>query len=182
MSGAFGFSTVFNQPLDQWNVEKVNNIEGMFFHAHGSIQNTGSWKLKSVGILKDAFDYSNMSAYNFTKTLTAWTWDTTAKYNLYLLPGIFTRHCLSDETMALLKSKKIAVDENKRKVGKPGTLYMEVNNNNSGRTLAIVKNNWFEWLAEYQRQAGVASAPNKIGIISKPDNEGVMVNAVNPFH
>ena len=59
MTSMFGQNTVFNQPIDSWNVSKVTNMSGMFYNASAFNKPLGSWNVSSV---------TNFTNFMFGKT------------------------------------------------------------------------------------------------------------------
>jgi surface protein len=51
----FTGATVFNQPLDNWDVSKVINMEGVFHSAEAFNQNLGNWDVSKVKEMRNMF-------------------------------------------------------------------------------------------------------------------------------
>ena len=63
MEGMFYNARAFNQPLDSWNVNNVQNMAGMFENASSFNQNLDSWEESDVNdvlAIKAMFDGSAM--------------------------------------------------------------------------------------------------------------------------
>jgi len=73
----------FNQPLNNWNVSKVTDFTGMFFHAVMFDQNIDDWTLRADGTaINMTYMFSN--TYSFNSPLNSWNvGDVTNMYSMF---------------------------------------------------------------------------------------------------
>ncbi len=189
MNLMFSGAYVFNHPIGNWNTTNVTNMEGMFRHAKSFNQSLDRWDITKVSKLYLIFGYSNISAYNLTKTLQAWStknFTLTNPYSTYLhyAADEFIRHCLPEATVAVLASKNLLVGAT-RKCGTPGTIYAEVNNSGYDvrKTLVSVKENGaFEWLSEYYAPEGTSEPGGTENVIRLDSTFGGAVANTSLFN
>ena len=59
----FADAHFFNQPLNKWNVSKVTEMEGMFYHARSFNQPLNNWNVSTeTGQYWRRFEFSPYSA------------------------------------------------------------------------------------------------------------------------
>lgn len=58
-------NTAFNQPLNNWDVSAVKNMDAMFFFASSFNQDISGWNVSSV-LSKPPQNFSNNSALTLT--------------------------------------------------------------------------------------------------------------------
>ncbi|MCE3048226.1 DUF285 domain-containing protein [Helicobacter sp. faydin-H23] len=68
MHAMFAKATTFNQPLDSWNVEKVENMNGMFFGASAFNQPLQNWRPTHLKENR----YMFFEASSFSQSLNTW--------------------------------------------------------------------------------------------------------------
>jgi len=68
IEGMFDSSRVFNQPLNNWNVSKVENMNGMFYKAKQFNQSLNNWNVSNVLIMRNMF----FEATSFNQPLDNW--------------------------------------------------------------------------------------------------------------
>jgi hypothetical protein len=67
MQSMFNGAWIFNRDLDNWNLDKVVNMDKMFYRAEGFAGNILSWK-KYIGHISDAKTSVFEKAYAFRNT------------------------------------------------------------------------------------------------------------------
>jgi surface protein len=60
MYGAFQFATVFNQPLNNWNVSSVTGMGALFYDAQAFNQALDTWNVSNVLYMAHMFDGSTL--------------------------------------------------------------------------------------------------------------------------
>jgi surface protein len=78
MSGMFSDARDFNQPLNDWDVSKVKDTSFMFSHADNFNQPLDDWDVKNVK------DLSYMLPYNYNQNLNDWYLNNDAIFTTYL--------------------------------------------------------------------------------------------------
>ena len=69
MYGTFSGAKQFNQPLNDWNVSNVTNMEFMFYRCYKFKQPLNKWDISNVIENKDMFSGDNLLNY---KKVTMW--------------------------------------------------------------------------------------------------------------
>jgi surface protein len=69
-------ATAFNQPIGNWNVSNVTNMQQMFFFATSFNQNIGNWNVSNVINFTNFMggkNSANYSAANYDAILNGWS-------------------------------------------------------------------------------------------------------------
>ena len=69
----FRSATSFNQPLGNWDVSSVINMNGMFRDATSFDQDLGAWDVGKVNDMEDMFNGVTLSTANYDSLLTGWS-------------------------------------------------------------------------------------------------------------
>ena len=64
MANTFSNASVFNKPLNSWDVSNVTNLNAIFYYALSFNQPIGNWDVSNVTTLNGTF--YNASAFNQT--------------------------------------------------------------------------------------------------------------------
>lgn len=94
MSFMFSGAVAFNQPVLNWNFEKVTDMSGMFNAATAFNQNIGNWQFKEGVNLVYFFNNSGIDCENYGLTLKGWAQNPSTPDNLTL--NADTRQYASD--------------------------------------------------------------------------------------
>ena len=68
MAGMFGAVRSFNQPIGNWDVSHVNNMQGMFSSTSQFNQDISNWNVSSVTNMKNMFAWTN----KFNQDISSW--------------------------------------------------------------------------------------------------------------
>ena len=93
----FAYASSFNQPLGDWNVDKVTNMSGMFAYASSFNQPLADWSVDKVTTMSSMFN----GASAFNQDIGDWAVDSvTSMYRMFSSASAFDQDlgwCVADE-------------------------------------------------------------------------------------
>ena len=69
----FAYANKFDQPLDNWDVSRVENMHNMFKYAVQFDQSIATWDIDSVTNMAGMFESAGISTPNYDSTLMSWS-------------------------------------------------------------------------------------------------------------